>query len=335
MQITFLTKNEELINEVHAFLKEWNNEFSYIKTKTSGSTGRKKTIQIEKNRMVSSAKMTGKFLQLEKNQNALLCLSPKTIGGKMMLVRSIVLNLNLFVSDVCSTPLKSTDSSIHFAAMVPLQVSSSIAKTPKQLKNIQKLIIGGAPVSSSLEKVLNNFPNDVFQTFGMTETISHVAMRKLSEKEISYTALPTISFSQKEDCLIINAPNLGVKNLESNDIIELIDSTHFIWKGRKDFIINSGGIKHSPEELETYLSPILREPFFIAGLADTILGQKIVLIIESEKKKMNKQDFVAVLTKYQLPKEIYFIPHFVRTESDKINRLKTIKKISDAQKQVL
>ncbi len=335
MQITFLTKDEQLIEEVHSFLREWNNESPFVETKTSGSTGEAKTIRIEKKYMLASAKMTGDFLKLKEGQNALLCLSTKTIGGKMMLVRSIVLNLNLYVSDVCSTPLELVNDTIHFAAMVPLQVSASIKKTPKQLKSIHQLIIGGAPISRELEIQLHDFSNNVYQTFGMTETISHIALRKLSSGEQFYSALSDISFSTEDDCLIIHAPNLGIEKLISNDIVELISPTQFLWKGRSDFIINSGGIKHSPEELETALSPILNNVFFLTGIPDTQLGQKIVLIIESVEEEIDKKQLSSVLNNYQLPKEVYFIPIFARTDSGKINRTETLKNISNAPKQVL
>ncbi|MBL1279560.1 MAG: AMP-binding protein [Fluviicola sp.] len=335
MQITFLTENLKLKNEVRSFVLEWENELPYIETRTSGSTGEAKTIRIEKKYMLASAKMTGDFLQLEKDMNCLLCLSPETIGGKMMIVRTIVLEMNLLVADLSSTPLLGIENEIHFAAMVPLQVSSSLTHSAEQVKKIGKLIIGGGVVSEELMRAIENFPRSVYQTFGMTETISHVAMRKLSAGEKKYTALPSVSFSEKKGELIIDAPQLGVEKLATNDIVELIDATSFHWVGRSDFIINSAGIKHSPEKIEQEISVFLKNNYFIVGLPDNFLGEKIVLCIEGDSVELKTSTFSSILTKYQIPKEIYHFEQFLRTPSGKINRIETLKTISDAKKQIL
>jgi len=335
MQLIFRTKDLKLKKEVLSFIDEWNADSNSIKTKTSGSTGLAKHILIEKKYMIASAKMTGDFLQLRKDSNALLCLSPRTIGGKMMIVRAIVLELNLIISDLSSTPLEGIKEDIHFAAMVPLQLASELTRSDGKVKKIEQLIIGGGPVTRELASKTLNFSNEVYQTFGMTETISHVAMRKLSAGEEKYTALPEVKFSQKDKCLIIHAPSLGIDSLPTNDLVELMDSKTFKWIGRSDFIINSGGIKHSPEEIELKLSTLFTCDYFITGLPDNTLGERIVLCVESPPKDLERDDFKTVLSKYQVPKEIYYFSKFKRTESGKIDRKTTLKYISNVQKQVL
>ena len=170
----------------------------------------------------------------------------------------------------------------------------------------------------------------------MTETISHIAMRNLSKKENKFKALPNVHFSLQNECLLIQAPELGVFDLKTTDTVELTSPTSFIWKGRKDFVINSGGIKIHPEEIEQILSQMIAAPFFIIGLEDSKLGNKVVMCIESkETNAYSKSTFTNLLDIYQIPKEIYFFNTFCRTESNKINKLETITVISDAKKQVL
>lgn len=335
MKLIVETNHIELIEDVKSFIIEWHSESTHIATSTSGSTGKPKVIRLAKDKMIASAKMTGEFLQLKSNMNALLCLSPKTIGGKMMIVRAIVWDMNLIISDLSSTPLSNIESKINFAAMVPMQVANSFKHNKNQLASIDQLIIGGGPMSIELEHDLQNLPNSIHHTFGMTETISHIALKSVSKKELNYSALPNVSFEVENNALVINAPRLGVHQLKTNDFIELISPNSFIWRGRTDFIINSGGIKFSPEEIEKKLSSIISVPYFIAGNTDHALGEKIVLILESSLKLYAKSDFLAVLNKFEIPKEIIFLPSFIRSESDKILRKETLKLIVDAQTHIL
>ena len=334
MKLIVETNHIELVEDVKSFITEWHSESAHISTSTSGSTGKPKVIRLPKEKMIASAKMTGEFLQLKSNSNALLCLSPKTIGGKMMIVRAIVWDMNLIISNISSTPLSNIESKIHFAAMVPMQVSNSLDKNRDKLASIDQLIIGGGPMSLELEHNLQNLPNSIHHTFGMTETISHIALKSVSNKEQNYSALPNVSFEVENNALVINAPRLGVHQLKTNDFIELISPDSFIWKGRTDFIINSGGIKFSPEEIEKKITSIISVPFFIAGNSDSLLGEKIILVLESSKQVYSKSDF-SILNKFEIPKEIIFLPSFIRSKSDKILRKETLKLIVDAQTQIL
>ncbi len=286
--------------------------------------------------MVNSAKMTGRFLELKKGDTAFLCLSPETIAGKMMIVRALVLELRLIVGDISSAPLLNLSEHIDFAAMVPLQVSTSLERTPDALKAIRKIIIGGAPVSSTLADSFHAFPNEVYQTYGMTETISHIAMRDLKGNDPSFQLLPGISISTEDQCLVISAPHLGVNDLKTNDLVSINEHGNgFQWLGRKDFVINSGGIKIHPEVIEDRLSRMIRAPFFSIGIPDDKLGERHVLCIESDETDFTKSDFKEILSPYETPGAVYFFDKFVYTTSGKINRPETMKLSDNAKKRVL
>lgn len=330
MKIEFSTDDPIRINDVRSFINEWENDLDFIENKTSGSTGKPKTIRLLKKYMIASAKMTAEFLNLKANDTALLCMSIDTIAGKMMVVRALVLSLDLIVTDVSSSPLISIERKIDFAAMVPLQVEGSINK----ISQVNKLIVGGGTISNQLWRLISESEILAYQTFGMTETISHIAMRKISINVTNYKVLSGISISVVDDCLRIDALNLGVDKLQTNDQIELATDGSFSWLGRKDFVINSGGIKIHPEAIEEKLSPMITIPFFTFGLPDDTFGEKLILCIEGELalQKIKLED---CLGKFQIPKEMYFFDEFSRTESGKLNRLKTIERIGNAKKQVL
>lgn len=325
--ISYLNASNETIKMVEAFLKEWYNEETFVTVRTSGSTGIPSTIILEKEKMIVSAKKTLEFLNISTGSTALLCLSPETIAGKMMIVRSIVGTLKLYVGPLSSTPLKNCDVQIDFAAMVPLQLQSELENQPDKLKSIRNCIIGGGPISQKLELDLAKNKISVQHTFGMTETISHVAMRKAGyQGEKIFRAIPGIHFSVLDDKLIIHYPEIRLDQLQTNDVVHLISDTSFEWIGRSDFMINSGGVKMTPEEIETKLSAHIPFPFFIAGLPDEKLGQKIILIIEHEKSsKLSKSELQKHLTKYQVPKQVYYLDSFIRTISGKVNRIETLK----------
>jgi o-succinylbenzoate---CoA ligase len=334
MQIIFETEDKLLINSVKAFVEIWNGSDNWIEVKTSGSTGTPKTISIEKKFMRASAQMTGEYLNLNKNDTALLCLSPETIAGKMMIVRAIELGLTLIVVDVNSNPLARVQVPIHFAAMVPFQAYHSLLNNIEKFDFIKKLIVGGGSVSQELERKLSSLPTEAYQT--MTETISHVAMRRINGTTSTYSALPGVEFGINDNCLTIYAEHLGLENLQTNDIVRLTESHSFEWIGRADFVINSGGIKIHPEIIEASIESLFTMPYFSTGLPDSILGSKHVVCIESnENCKVDKQTFEKLLDKQQIPKEIYLFESFNYTPSGKINRVETLNNISNATKQIL
>jgi len=331
--------SKELSEDIFSFLELWFNEKDIIEVKTSGSTGKPKRILLKKRYMINSALATGKFFNLFENTKALLCLPVNFIAGKMMLVRALTLGWNLdFVAPI-SNPLKNNANTYDFAAMVPLQLENSLADISK----IKKLIVGGAPVSNKLLNKLQKIDTDIFATYGMTETITHIAVKKLNnfkstilreEEKDYYTILPDIKISKdKRDCLIIDAPKLSSEKIITNDLVEIISPTKFKWLGRLDTIINSGGIKLIPEQIEEKLTKIIEQRFFVAGIPDTILGEKLIMIIEAQKEEFYKNELfqkikhLKLLSKYEIPKEIYFVNPFVETETKKINKNKTLKLI--------
>ncbi len=331
-KIIYLTENPDLILKVKSFVDAWLNTENFVETKTSGSTGIPKLIRLEKQKMEVSAKMTGTFFNFKPCDKTILCLSPDTIGGKMMILRSLLFDMELYVVDINRNPLEKIDFNLKFAAMVPLQIQGVLASNPAKLNLLEQLLIGGANVSEALEMQLKGFKTAFFESFGMTETMSHIAVRKLNQDlNQPFEAMAGITFSQIDQKLIVHAPNLGIEALDSNDLIELIDSKHFYWQGRADFVINSGGIKFFPEKIERKISHLIEARFFIASEKDELLGERIILVMEGE---MNQNEinllfhhFNAILDKFEIPKKMYYSAQFEETVSGKINRIETLKKI--------
>ncbi len=326
-RITFIDTIPERKSEVQNFIAEWYSTSDVIQANTSGSTGLAKTISLEKSKMIISAKKTLSFLGLKKGDTALLCLSISTIAGKMMLVRAIVGELNLVIGPIDSNPLQQIRQRIDFVAMVPLQFQNSIENNSEKLKAIKAIIVGGGPISSKMENQAITSNVKAFQTYGMTETISHVALREIgNKKDLRYHALEGISFSEQNEQLIINYPEIGIVDLHTTDLVTLSNSTSFEWIGRADFIINVGGIKLNPEEIEKVLADYISVPFIISSIKDDKLGEIIILLIEgNDCVVLDEIALQEKLTKFAIPKSTYNIPVFSRTLSGKINRIETLK----------
>ncbi len=311
------------------FLLEWVNGKPILEVQTSGSTGEPKRILLKKEHMLNSAVATGAFFGLKNGGKALLCLPCSGIAGKMMLVRAMVLGMNLNYVEPSSRPLYNDSKSYDFVAMTPFQVEKSLG----QLSQIQTLIVGGAPVSQALKEKLKSASSIIFETYGMTETITHIAARMLSNPvEDAFQVLPGVSVSKDErDCLVIKAPTISDTKVVTNDIVELIDEKTFKWLGRFDSIINSGGIKLMPEKIEEKLSKVIHSRFFIAGIPDEALGQKLVLLVEdleaSIEVLMKRIKNIDDLDKYEAPKEIFLLETFEETKTGKIHREKTLSQI--------
>jgi len=319
--------------EIYKFIKNWLNDKDYVLVQTSGSTGKPKQINIQKVFMINSALATEKYFNLSANTSALLCLSPKYIAGKMMLVRAMVLGWQLDVVEPKSNPFKG-GKKYDFSAIVPLQLYHSLADIHK----IKTIIVGGGKVSKSLQDRLRKQETNLFATYGMTETITHIAVKKLnntSSQEQYFEVLANIIISKDErDCLVIEAPKISTEQIITNDLVEIINSNQFKWLGRFDNVINSGGIKISPEIVEEELTKIIKQRFFVASKKDTALGEKLILILEGKtnaklKEKLQKEiSQLKTISKYQKPKSIYFIDEFIETETRKINRKETFNQLS-------
>ena len=306
------------------FLVNWFDDSAIMQVQTSGSTGKPKQIELTKENMRKSARMTCKYLQLAKGNTALLAMPVSYIAGKLMLVRAIEIGLKLICVQPTSTlnwvNFSSQFNAIDFVALTPMQVEHSI----NFVSHCNKLIIGGAPLSEKVKKQLWPMSNEVYETYAMTETITHIAFKQVANQKYSssgfFEAFEEVSIKQDErGCLIIETPYDGLV-ITTNDIVELIDKRRFNWIGRADNVINSGGIKLFPEQIEEQLKPFITTDFFVTSKKDETLGQKLILVIEGNKREINIQS--ASLTKYQFPKEIIFIEEFPRTESGKIQRNK-------------
>jgi o-succinylbenzoate---CoA ligase len=328
--------NENLLSitdsEIRYFLEEWGNNELSISVKTSGSTGKPKLIQLLKSDMIASAELTGKYFNLANKQTALLCLPVKYIAGKMMLVRAMVLGLDLISVEPSSNPVIDCNQSINFAAMTPMQVNTILNQSPDKLHLIEQLIIGGSPVDSMLESKLQGVKTHCFSTYGMTESITHIAVKKINgtNKSKCFEALPNITFQlNKDDCLVANTPHLSCLTITTNDIAEIINKQHFKWIGRINNVVNSGGIKLHPEKLETKVSFLFDNTrFFFSSLPDELLGERLVLVIEALNNISDLESSLGkLLDTFEIPKTIFYTDSFIETRTRKIDRIKTLESL--------
>ena len=316
------------------FLDEWNNESEYVEVKTSGSTGEPKRMMVEKRRMLNSARITCDFLGLKPGDTALLCMSTDYIAGKMMIVRSIERGLKLISVPPSGHPLAQNSqfsilkSKLDFSAMVPMQVYNSlqVPEERERLMAIRHLIIGGGAIDDAMEAELRTFPNAVWSTYGMTETLSHIALRRISGPEASewYMPFPTVKLSTTDEgCLVIDAPEVCADTLITNDIVELKPDGRFRVLGRKDNVICSGGIKIQIEEVERELKPYARVPYIISKKKDEKFGEIVVLLTEGDTDEM-KAICEEHLPKYHRPKLYQHIDQIPLTETGKPARQKIL-----------
>ncbi|MCV2483514.1 AMP-binding protein [Flavobacterium sp. SH_e] len=315
---SYIKEGDAYEQSIGEFFLDWFDKKNYIEMTTSGTTGLPKLVRLEKQAMIQSALATGDFFDLQPGDKALLCLPTQFIAGKMMLVRSLILGLELDVVSPSLHPLALNKTTYDFVAMVPLQVQNSI----EQLSKVRKLIIGGAKLDSSLEEKLLNLKTEIYETYGMTETITHIAAKRLGDSVFS--VLPNVKISQDDrQCLVINVAAISDEPIVTNDLVELLNEHQFKFLGRIDNVINSGGVKLIPEQIEAKLVGKINSRFFVTGLPDTTLGEKLVLVIEGEKQEF-EPDFFDVLGKYEKPKEIVFVSKFKENENGKLLRKPTL-----------
>lgn len=326
---------------INDFMEEWNAPNETLLVHTSGSTGKPKPMWVEKKRMLNSAHITCDFLDLHPGDTALLCMPLDYIAGKMMVVRSIERNLHLISVKPCGHPL-SNESLSHasnldfdFAAMVPMQVYNSL-QVPierERLSRIRHLIIGGGAIDEALATELRQLPGAVWSTYGMTETLSHIALRRLNGPNASewYEPFESVRVSlDSEGRLVIDAPLVCSERLVTNDIAEIkslqttpaesTPHTLFRIKGRKDNVICSGGIKIQIEEVETLLRPHLDAPFMLVKKKDEKFGEIAVLITESNDLKDVESVCRQVLSKYWIPRLYLHYDRLPLTETGKPKR---------------
>ena len=336
------------------FLSEWNNDSDRVLVHTSGSTGKPKPMWVEKKRMLNSARITCDFLGVKPGDTALLCMSLDYIAGKMVVVRSIERHLHLISVSPSGHPLKDVNlkevnGEITFAAMVPMQVYNTlqVPEERERLCHIRHLIIGGGAIDVALEQELRSLPGNIaiWSTYGMTETLSHIALRRINGAEASewYQPFDSVKISQTDEgCLVIDAPLVCAETLVTNDIVEIepyiynkVEKLRFRIKGRKDNVICSGGIKIQIEEVEEFLKPHLEKPFMLAKKKDEKFGEIAVLLSEdkeiekveatirrllSDKSDDSNKSSESKSHKYWIPREFRYVEHLPLTETGKPKR---------------
>ncbi len=319
---------DQLDANVAPFLKEWLNPELFVGGHTSGSTGTPKPLQLNKQAMRASARLTNVFFNLQPGQRILLCLSTDYIAGKMIVVRALMGNLRLVSVPVQAAPV--WEGKVHFAAMVPMQVQKLLetADGLARLQQIDQLIIGGSPLSEALRLRLSQLATPVaYQTYGMTETLSHVAVARIGkEKTLTFQALKGINFGTDErDCLVISAPHISAKPFVTNDVVCLLNATTFQWLGRWDNVVNSGGIKLFPEVIEKKIAPLFSCRFFLAGEPDSLLDSRLSLWVEDDQwtpevVEQMRGKIKLLVKKYECPQIFHFCKNFELTANGKLKR---------------
>lgn len=319
------------VNDIVDFCTEWfNEEIAYFKFKTSGSTGKPKTIRHSRESMLKSAELTAHYFHFETGMNALLSLPVHFVAGKMMIVRAILKNLNLHISKIKLNPFEGVtiDNSedIHFAPMTPMQMTYAFTNHKALLNKCNKILLGGGPVDDNLVNKIIEIKGEVFLGYGMTETLTHIAVKNI-KTENKFKALPGIKFKVNPDnCLIIIANHIS-DIVKTTDIVKLYDENSFEWLRRKDNVINSGGIKVFPEDVEKVLGAFINGPFIITGVPDKVLGEAITLVISNDNNlEIIKQKIEDLNMSKSKPRKVCQVTEFPFTKTGKVNR-KLMKKL--------
>ena len=304
------------------FCMEWLQGKPTFTLTTSGSTGAPKTIEVTRDQMIASAKKTINALALREGMTALICLDVNFIAGRMMIVRSLVAGMKMVVVEPSANPFEGVKDKIDFAALVPYQMASS-----PESELAGKIIVGGAPISFGLLSHIKKISSPIFATFGMTETLSHIALQKLNGNDAQdfFEILEGIDISVDDrQCLVIKTDYLK-DSIVTNDVVELINQKQFRWLGRWDNAINTGGVKVIPEKIEKDIHDHLTgHRYFIAGFPHQQLGEQVGLVIEGmlrkEEEESLREEMKKKLTRYELPKLILYCKEFSLTPTQKINR---------------
>jgi len=334
----------------HPFLADWRAGQQQFTLHTSGSTGTPKPIDLTRAQMEASARLTGQTFGLETGDKALVCLNTGYVAGVMMLVRGEVLGLDLTIVEPSANPLGTFDpdnTRFDFAAFVPLQLQTMLADAGPDgqpvslpiLNGMKAILVGGAATSPALEAALQLIQAPVFSTYGMTETVSHIAIRRLNGPDRSdlFTVLPGVAVgTDQRGCLHITAAASNFERIQTNDMVDLIqpdtdlDQVRFRLLGRADSIINTGGVKVQSEAIEQVIDRTLATfglapRLFITGLPDERLGQRIVLFLENtdlspDQWKVIQQVVRAASGTYAVPKTWRNVPFFQETATGKIDR---------------
>ena len=332
MTNNLIHKNFKLAGELHSsndlieslkdntdyynFLTSWFDENDFILVKTSGSTGTPKEIKLKKIDLISSSKLTADYFNLKPGDKVINCLPVEYIAGKMMLVRSLVLGLDLYLFPVNSSPIKQIQKNYDLIAFTPMQLENSILF----IDRIKNVLVGGSAVNENLKQKILNINTNVYETYGMTETITHIAVRNLTKGENEFTTLPGIEIGKRDNCLFIKPNHLSIEMVQTNDIVQFTNKNKFLLIGRRDFIINSGGVKLNPEAIEKKLAKYISADFVISSIDNSKFGEVVALVFKKNIPDNYNKAFTH-LSKYEIPKEVLAIDNFPENNG-KINRVK-------------
>lgn len=318
---------DEIDPEIHQLLSFWESDNNKITVHTSGSTGSLKKINIYKNQMIASAKNTLGYFEIKDNSTFLNCLPVKFIGGKMMLIRAILSKSKIILYKPSVNPISKLDTEIDFIGFTPLQLNYLLEKK-HVFKKIKLAIIGGGLISENLISKIQNLTTNCFQTYGMTETISHIALRNLKNctNKTPYKCLGDFKVgANNKNQLIINSKKLNIENLVTNDKIQIISNKEFLFLNRTDNIINSGGLKINPDEVENKIIKSLGDNnFFIDKIKNDKFGEEIILIALKKIKIDLLIDSIKLLKDKKIqPKKIYIVDKLIFNDNQKIDKLKS------------
>ncbi|MDX2305402.1 MAG: AMP-binding protein [Microscillaceae bacterium] len=333
------------------FCQEWLSGKAVFMGQTSGSTGKPKPIKLQRARMEASALATAQALDLKPGDKSLVCIPTHYIGGQMMLVRGLVLGLELHIIEPVSNPFKiyqkkydSIGFHVDFTALVPLQLQTMLDESPESINQflnpMKAILVGGAPVSEALHRQIQAVKSPMYHTYGMTETVSHIALKKLNGADATeyFFTLDQVEIAQDDqECLRIKAPQTGGVWIQTRDRVKITAKNRFEWLGRVDFVINTGGVKVQGEYIEQCVAKVLdqlqiQRDFFVYGLPHASLGQELCLVLEGDS--FSKDQELALKTalkenlkKYEIPRKIFYLDQFIRTETSKIQKEASLQKI--------
>ncbi|MBC7891754.1 MAG: AMP-binding protein [Sphingobacteriaceae bacterium] len=329
------------------FCQQWQAEETSFLLRTSGSTGIPKPIQLTRSQMIASAILTGQTFGLQSGDRALCCLDVQYVAGMMMLVRALELKLSVVVVEPSTAPLKEwpTEWDLHFAAFTPLQLHTIVHQSSNAqaiLRSAKAILVGGAPVSVQLEAELQHLEAPLFATYGMTETVSHVAIRRINgtTRSDAFRVLNGVEAGADErGCLWVRGGMTDFALIQTNDLVEWVDTRQFRWMGRFDSIINSGGLKIQPERVEAIVSSVLLAAgmdarFFVMGLRDERLGQCVGLISEggplaAEIRERIQSAVEAQVSRYAVPRRWLSVLHFDETATGKLDKRATLQSLGE------
>lgn len=329
----FLQKNKdnEFLSKLGLFYRDFLDSNDTLTVHTSGSTGKPKNITVKKEHMKNSAYATLKYLNLKAGDCALLCMPVDFIAGKMMALRALLGNLKLTCITPCKDPLKdlSSDTIIDFIAITTMQALSILENehSASILSRCKNILIGGGPIDNNLKLRLKDFKGSIYQSYAMTETLSHIALLDIKNNDDYYTLFDGIKLSLSEHkTAIIHAPMLCDNDIYTNDLIDIIDDRHFKVLGRIDNVINTGGIKVLIEDLEKFFTGKISCNFAFSKAKHELYGEQIILVIEGnetkicDKDKSMIQDIINNMPRYYVPKHIIYVDKIPLTKTYKVSR---------------